>query len=195
MYGFIDFMLKGKSLLEQWCNLTLAQRFWTTKVCLWESKISKTCLFGHLTVQATSWEAAFENCSRYYLIKCKSFSVQLLPLESPWAGFLTVWSSIDHFLVHSKMWLRIPCTCSPPTTHIHSSSSQIHILEFIRNSVVGTFCGRSLHVKVIGCFHREAASLMFGGVLNMTLSKEVSATGFTQRNLKLFLPLNSPDLH
>ena len=61
--------------------------------------------------------------------------------------------------------------------------------------MVGPFCGRSLHVKVIGYFHREAASLMFGGVLNMTLSKEVSATGFTQRNLKLFLPPNSPDLH
>ena len=28
----------------QWCNLTLAQWFWVTKVCLWMGKISKICL-------------------------------------------------------------------------------------------------------------------------------------------------------
>ena len=28
----------------QWCNLTLTQWFWVTKVCLWMGKISKICL-------------------------------------------------------------------------------------------------------------------------------------------------------
>ena len=56
-----------------WCNLTLAKRFWVTKVCLWASKISRMCLFGHLTGWATSWKANFENCSRYYLIKWYQF--------------------------------------------------------------------------------------------------------------------------
>ena len=39
---------------SQWCNLILTQRFWVTKVCLWESNISKICLFGRPTGQATS---------------------------------------------------------------------------------------------------------------------------------------------
>ena len=38
---------------KQWCNLTLTQRFWATKVCLWASKVSKICLSGCLTRQAT----------------------------------------------------------------------------------------------------------------------------------------------
>ena len=38
----------------QWCNLTLAQRFWATKVCRRASKISKICLFGPPTRWATS---------------------------------------------------------------------------------------------------------------------------------------------
>ena len=58
---------------SQWCNLKLAPRFWTTKVCLQASKISKICLFGHPTGQATSWKANFEICSRYSLIKWNEF--------------------------------------------------------------------------------------------------------------------------
>ena len=38
----------------QWCNLTLAQRFWRTKVCLRVSNISKICLLRHPTRPATS---------------------------------------------------------------------------------------------------------------------------------------------
>ena len=48
----------------QWCNLTLARRFWATKVCLRASKISKICLFGGPTRRETFWEANFENYSR-----------------------------------------------------------------------------------------------------------------------------------
>ena len=54
---------------SQWCNLTLARRFWATKVCLWTSKIFKICLFGCPTRRAVSWKANFENYSRYSLIK------------------------------------------------------------------------------------------------------------------------------
>ena len=39
--------------MKQWCNLTLAQQFWATKVCLRASKVSKICPFGSLTGQAT----------------------------------------------------------------------------------------------------------------------------------------------
>ena len=39
---------------SHWCNLTLVGWFWVTKMCLWASKISKICLFGSLTGQATS---------------------------------------------------------------------------------------------------------------------------------------------
>ena len=53
----------------QWSNVTLARRFWATKVCLLVSKISKICLFGCPTGRATSWKANFENFSKYYLVK------------------------------------------------------------------------------------------------------------------------------
>ena len=53
---------------EQWCNLTLAQWFWATKVCLQASKICKICFFGRQTGWATSWNANSENYSRYFLM-------------------------------------------------------------------------------------------------------------------------------
>ena len=37
---------QGRST-RQWCNLTHAQRFWATKVCLRARKISKICLWLH----------------------------------------------------------------------------------------------------------------------------------------------------
>ena len=54
----------GVNKQNQWCNLTLTWRFWATKECLWASNISKICLFGRSTRQATSWKANFENYSR-----------------------------------------------------------------------------------------------------------------------------------
>ena len=51
--------------------------------------------------------------------------------KSPEVRFLTVWSSINHFLVHPKLWLWFPCTCSPPTPCIHSTSGQIHIWNLV----------------------------------------------------------------
>ena len=59
--------------LDQSCNLTLARRFWGTKVCLQGSKIFKICLFGWPTGRATSWKANFENYSRYSLIRWYQF--------------------------------------------------------------------------------------------------------------------------
>ena len=36
---------------------------------------------------------------------------------------------------------------------------------------------------------------MFDGILNLTLSEEVSTTGVTQENIELPLPPDSPDSH
>ena len=49
--------------------------------------------------------------------------------------------------------------------------------------------------KVVGCFRRGAPSLMFDGILNVTLSEKVSTTRATQRNLDLLLRPNFPDSH
>ena len=50
------------------------------------------------------------------------------------------------------------------------------------------FCGNSLRVKTVGCFCSGAPSLMFDGILNVTLSEEkFSTTGVTQGNLELLL--------
>ena len=63
-------MYNTQQIVYHWCDLTLAQWFWGTKMCLWASKISKIHLFGRPTGWATSWKANFENYSRYLLIKC-----------------------------------------------------------------------------------------------------------------------------
>ena len=55
------------------------------------------------------------------------------------------------------------------------------------------FCVNKQRVKLVGCFHPGAPSLMFDGILNVTLSEEVSTTGVTQGNLKLPLPPDSLD--
>ena len=53
-------------------------------------------------------------------------------------------------------------------------------------------CGNSPHVKAVGCFHREAPSLMFDRILNVTLPEDkVSTTGVTKGNLKLLLRSSS----
>ena len=48
-------------------------------------------------------------------------------------------------------------------------------------------------VKPVGCFRTGIPSLMFDGILNVTLSEEVSTTGVTQGNLELPLPPDSLD--
>ena len=57
------------------------------------------------------------------------------------------------------------------------------------------FCRNSQRVKSVDFFRRGAPSWMFVGILNVTLSEEVSTTGVTQGNLELPLPPNSLDLH
>ena len=54
-------------------------------------------------------------------------------------------------------------------------------------------CVNKQCVKPVGCFRTGAPSLMFDGILNVTLSEEVSTTGATQGNLKLPLPPDSLD--
>ena len=58
------------------------------KVCLQGSKISKICLFGHLTGQATSWKANFENYCRYSLIT--------------WYQFLSILYNMSNTSFHSR---------------------------------------------------------------------------------------------
>ena len=57
------------------------------------------------------------------------------------------------------------------------------------------FCGNNQRVKPVGCFRTGAPSLMFDGILNVTLSEEFSTTGVTQGNLELPLPPDSLDSH
>ena len=46
------------------------------------------------------------------------------------------------------------------------------------------FCRNSQRDKPVDCFRSGAPSLMFDGILNVTLSEEVSTTGVTQGNLE-----------
>ena len=54
---------------------------------------------------------------------------------------------------------------------------------------------RLIRVQAVGCFCRGVPSLMFGGILNATLSEKVSTTGATHKNLELALLPNSLDSH
>ena len=54
--------------------------------------------------------------------------------------------------------------------------------------MLNLFCVNKQRVKPVGCFCTVAPSLMFDGILNVTLSEEVSTTGVTQGNLELPLP-------
>ena len=54
---------------------------------------------------------------------------------------------------------------------------------------------RLTRVKGIGCFRRGTPSLMFGRILNATLSGKFSTTEVTQEDLELPLLLNSLDSH
>ena len=55
------------------------------------------------------------------------------------------------------------------------------------------FCVNKQRIKPVCCFRTGASSLMFDGILNVTLSEEVSATGVIQGNLELPLPPDSLD--
>ena len=46
------------------------------------------------------------------------------------------------------------------------------------------FCRNSQRDKPVDCFRSGAPSLMFDGILNVTLSEEVSTTGVTKGNLE-----------
>ena len=129
-----------------------------------------------------------------------SFSKWLLPFESsgipksPQVRFLIVWSSLNHFLVHQPAAMYSIHFQSTHTSYSQYLWSDPH-LGSSRKTVVWLFCRSSPYAKAVGCFHRGAASLMFDGVLNGTLSeKKVSTAGVTQGNLELLLSPNSPDL-
>ena len=51
-----------------------------------------------------------------------------------------------------------------------------------------------IRVKVVGCFYREAPSLVFDGIVNATVS-EISTSGVEQENFELPLPPSSLDSH
>ena len=88
--------------------------------------------------------------------------------------------------------MHLQSTHNPHLQHLQSDPH----LESDRGSVVELFCRSSLRIKAVSCFRRGVPSLMFDGILNVTLSKEkVSTTWVTQGNLELLLRVNSPDSH
>ena len=104
-----------------------------------------------------------------------------------------VWSKLNfvHQLAATNS-MHLQLKHSPHSQHLQSDPH----LESGRRSVVELFCRNSLCVKVVGWFRRGAPSLMFDGILNVTLSQEkVSTTRVTQGNLELLLRPNSPDSH
>ena len=95
----------------QWCNLTLARWFWTTKVCLQASKISKICQFGHPNGQVTFSKANFENYSRYSLIKWYQFLSILYNLSN------TSFSFRHTFLLSARSSQSHATSCSSFMSH------------------------------------------------------------------------------
>ena len=95
----------------QWCNLTLARWFWTTKVCLQASKISKICQFGHANGQVTFSKANFENYSRYSLIKWYQFLSILYNLSN------TSFSFRHTFLLSARSSQSHATSCSSFMSH------------------------------------------------------------------------------
>ena len=82
-----------------------------------------------------------------------------------------------------------------PHPHIRSASSHIHIWK-PAGSLWWSFFAETVYVLRPWAVRRGAPSLMFVGILNVTLFEEkVTTTGVTQRTLKLFLRPNSPDSH
>ena len=138
--------------------------------------------------------------------------VRQLPMKAGWwDASLTLWdlaeaisitrSTISHSFIQTQ-----PLLCTSACGYeFHAFAVQPHStftappVKFsfgIRSGSVELFCWNSLSVKVVGCFPRGAPSLMFDGILNVTLYEEkISTTGVTHENLKLLLRSNSPDSH
>ena len=132
-----------------------------------------------------------------------SFSVQLLPVESPQVGFPNTRSKISYKLIEpqplcctcNSLRLPIQCTFNPPTSQIYSTSCWICIWNLVGGLQKSFFCGNSQRVKTVGYFRRGATMLMFDRILNLPLFEEVCITGVTQGNLELSLPPDSLDEH
>ena len=92
------FMIRWWWTNSQWCNLTLTKRFWGTKVCLQDRKIFKICLFGCPTGRATSWNANFENYSRYFFDKIVSSLINIIQHEKYFFSFKA------HLTVCTFLW-------------------------------------------------------------------------------------------
>ena len=91
----------------------------------------------------------------------------------------------------------IDCQANESTkkTHICKKKSKAWNREKRTQMPVTEGLAALIRVKAVGCFCRGAPSLMFGGILNATLSEKVSTTGATQKNLELPLLPNSLDSH
>ena len=84
------------------------------------------------------------------------------------------------------------------STHpqIYSTRSRIRIW----NPIGGLWWSFSAETNIVlspllSRFCTEAPSLMFGRILNVTFSEELSATGVTQGNFELTMPPDSLDSH
>ena len=134
-----------------------------------------------------------------------SFSIELLPVESPQAGFpnrqnedFLLSDQTSTTFLYTGLRLPIPCTCSPPSPQVNSTSSGIRIWNLVGGLRWSFFCCaffREQSTCSVDCFCRGASLWIFDGILNVTLSEEVFTTGVIQGNLELPLPPNSLDSH
>ena len=129
-----------KSLELQWCNQTLAQRFWATKKCLWASKISKIYLFDHQTGQLTSWKANFENHARYYLTKWYQILINIIQHEQYYLIILIIGLKAATFLKETLAQMFF--------YEFWEISANNFFIEYIRATAFGLSCGNPRKMSV-----------------------------------------------
>ena len=93
------------------------------------------------------------------------------------------WAGLSAQTRKKILQLQILCTCSPLKPQTYNTSSRIGIWNPVRD-LRWSYCVNSQCVKPVCCFCRGAPSLIFDGILNGTLSEEVSTPGVKQRNLE-----------
>ena len=81
--------------------------------------------------------------------------------KSPEVRFLTVWKSLNHFLVHQPDTTNFVLLQSIRSSHLQQLWTDPH-LESDWRSVNDPFCGNNERVKAVGCFRRGASSFMVG---------------------------------
>ena len=79
------------------------------------------------------------------------------------------WDWASTTFLYTSQLLQIPCTSSPPTTHLYNTYSRRRIWNQAKHLQRDPFCKYSQPVKTVGYFHREAPSWILEKILNTTL--------------------------